>query len=90
MSKTPSKPWFRPKAIGYGSGLPIAWQGWVVLIVYFMITIGAVTGLPFIFPNPAIFLALGFVIVTMASVLLGIICANKTEGGWRWRGHEDT
>ena len=25
------KPWFRARRVGYGTGLPIAWQGWVML-----------------------------------------------------------
>ena len=27
--------WFAPKRFGYGAGLPIAWQGWVVMAAYF-------------------------------------------------------
>ncbi len=26
--------WFRSKRYGYGYGLPIAWQGWVVLLLW--------------------------------------------------------
>ena len=28
--------WFRAKRYGWGWGLPIAWQGWVVLSVWFV------------------------------------------------------
>ncbi len=28
------KPWFRAKKYGYGWGLPVTWQGWVVLLGY--------------------------------------------------------
>jgi hypothetical protein len=28
------KPWFRAKKYGWGWGLPLTWQGWIVLIVY--------------------------------------------------------
>ena len=28
------KPWFRAKKYGLGWGLPVTWQGWVVLIAY--------------------------------------------------------
>ena len=24
--------WFAPKRYGYGAGLPIAWQGWAVIV----------------------------------------------------------
>jgi len=81
----PSKPWFRPKRYGYGSGLPIAWQGWVVYGVYFFVTIGTASGLPIVFPNPAVFFPVTMVVAVVASVILIVICARKTDGGWRWR-----
>ena len=29
--------WFAPQTHGYGSGLPIAWQGWAILSVFLLI-----------------------------------------------------
>lgn len=29
--------WFAPKRYGYGTGLPIAWQGWTLLGGYLML-----------------------------------------------------
>lgn len=29
------KPWFTTKRFGWGWGLPLKWQGWVVYIAYF-------------------------------------------------------
>jgi hypothetical protein len=26
--------WFRGKRIGFGWGLPVRWQGWIVLLIY--------------------------------------------------------
>ena len=26
--------WFAPRRFGYGFGLPIAWQGWAVVLIY--------------------------------------------------------
>ena len=26
--------WFAPKRYGYGSGLPISWQGWAITIAF--------------------------------------------------------
>ena len=34
------KAWFRPKSFGYGSGLLIAWQGWVLLGFHITLIIG--------------------------------------------------
>jgi len=31
--------WFPKKKIGIGWGLPITWQGWLVLLIYFLLTI---------------------------------------------------
>ena len=33
--------WFAPKRYGYGSGLPIAWQGWALMIGYVLVVIAA-------------------------------------------------
>lgn len=30
------KPWFIQKKYGYGWGLPARWQGWVVVVLYFV------------------------------------------------------
>lgn len=69
------KAWFAPKRIGYGSGLPIAWQGWVTLALYFAVLIGAVALPSF----PSLFL------VVAATVALVVVCYTRTAGGWRWR-----
>jgi hypothetical protein len=71
--------WFAPKTYGFGAGLPIAWQGWVVL--------AALLGLPFglmfvLLPaHPGYFqgAVIGF------TVLMLPLIARKTRGGWRWR-----
>jgi len=75
------KPWFRPRRYGLGSGLPIAWQGWVVFALF----VAAVpTSLVFA-PKP-----LNLVLVGIAVAALAVVSAAKTEGGWRWRwGRKD-
>lgn len=71
--------WFAPKLFGYGAGVPIAWQGWAVL-VGFVVVIGtaAATLMP---RHPAIFVAVALV----AGLALTVIAAQHTRGGWRWR-----
>jgi hypothetical protein len=73
--------WFAPKRYGLGTGLPVAWQGWIVSIVYGAIVIGAATGLK---DKP---LALAAA-VSPATILFLFICARTTRGGWRWRWGE--
>src|SRR3546814_14272282 len=37
------RPWFRAKRHGYGTGLPIAWQGWVLLAAHVALIAGVAT-----------------------------------------------
>lgn len=71
--------WFAPKRYGYGSGLPIAWQGWAVYIGYFAL-LGIAT---FLIRDHT--LAGYLSLVVMLTVALMVICARTTRGGWRWR-----
>lgn len=76
--------WFAPKRYGYGSGLPIAWQGWAVYSGYF-----ALLGIATLLIRHHT-LAGYFSVVIMLTVALMVICARTTKGGWRWRwGHTD-
>ena len=73
--------WFAPKSHGLGSGLPIAWQGWAVLLIYTVVLIAA------------ILLLRGKTYATLATTLIAtavllLICAKTTKGGWRWRWGE--
>ena len=73
--------WFEPKRYGYGAGLPIAWQGWVLLAFYVLVISAA--GL--LIPGTLIgYLAL----VVVATAILLKVTAAKTRGGWRWRRGE--
>jgi hypothetical protein len=70
--------WFAPKRHGLGSGRPISWQGWVSLLVYLVVVIGATQ---LINRSPW---AMGSVIVTATAIFI-VIAAKTTRGGWRWR-----
>ncbi len=75
--------WFAPKRYGYGAGLPVAWQGWLVLALYLAIVVLAAALLA---PN----LWAIFSVVIPATVILIVVAAQTTRGGWRWRwGKED-
>jgi len=71
--------WFAPKTLGYGAGLPIAWQGWAVMAA--MIA-GPIALAPVFMPEHPGFFALGAIVYT--TVWLPLI-ARKTRGGWKWR-----
>jgi hypothetical protein len=70
--------WFAAKRYGYGSGLPISWQGWVVLAIYLAIVLGAA----FLFADRWAPLA---ATIVPSTLLFMLICARKTRGGWHWR-----
>ncbi len=70
--------WFAAKRYGYGAGLPIAWQGWVLLAAYM-----AVLGLA-VWLLAAVPIAL-FAVATSATFVLLLIAARTTRGQWRWR-----
>lgn len=73
--------WFPAKRYGWGWGPPTRWQGWVVLIVWF-VAIGVAAALLM----PAHLVAfLGFNLLMI--VLLLLICYAKGEPpAWRWGG----
>lgn len=70
--------WFAAKRYGYGAGMPIAWQGWAIMIGFLAIVIGAIA-----LAGERWWLTLA--IVLPAAALLVLITAKTTRGGWRWR-----
>ncbi len=70
--------WFAPKRYGYGAGIPIAWQGWALLAGFIGFVAGAILLLG---DRPAALIA-AFVPVMLVLIL---IAARTTRGGWRWR-----
>jgi hypothetical protein len=75
--------WFEPKTYGYGAGPPIAWQGWALILAFFVVLgLSAWLVLPHSIP--------AFIVITIgATAALILICAMKTRGGWRWRSGKD-
>jgi len=70
--------WFAAKRYGIGSGLPIAWQGWALLVGYLILVVLAS------FLIPISWLAY-FSLVGFLTGLFILISAKTTRGGWRWR-----
>ena len=74
--------WFAPKSHGYGAGLPIAWQGWLLSIGFLLIaTVGGLILAP---RSIVAFLAL----ILPLTVAFVWIARQTTRGGWRWRWGE--
>jgi hypothetical protein len=70
--------WFAPKPYGYGSGLPLVWQGWALLLVYIIAMIAATLLIPISI------IAFATVAVLLTALII-LISARTTRGGWRWR-----
>jgi hypothetical protein len=73
-----NRPWFRPKRHGYGTGLPIAWQGWLVIALHIALITGVAVllqGRPMLMP----------ICVILAGLAPMPIYRARTEGGWKWR-----
>jgi hypothetical protein len=88
-----NKPWFAPKRYGIGAGLPIAWQGWALMIAYIVIV--SVTApfamlIPyFLYHNWWIATPPFIGVMLIETGVFMVICARKTRGGWRWRWGSD-
>lgn len=71
--------WFEPKLFGYGSGLPVRWQGWALVAAHLVAVI--VAALTLAQRHMALFVA----VAVLVTVPLIVISAQHTRGGWRWR-----
>ncbi|MFZ3483956.1 hypothetical protein [Sphingomonas sp. 3-13AW] len=71
--------WFAPKRFGYGAGMPIAWQGWVLLGGYVAIVLLACR---FVAADHPVGFGIFVAALTLAVLALAAI---HTRGGWRWR-----
>lgn len=72
--------WFSAKKYGWGWGLPSAWQGWVTLLIYFLLL--AVSAYLF---NPETESTAFVFSAIVLTVLLVLVCWAKGEpAAWRW------
>jgi hypothetical protein len=81
MSKHPVY-WFPAKRYGWGWGLPLVWQGWVVILVFGgLLALGAAAWLPTRQTDAF------FIYTSVLCIGLFAICLLKGEPtGWRWGG----
>ena len=78
--------WFAAKRFGFGAGLPIAWQGWVLLGGY-VVVIFILAWLV-----AAHSLAIRVVALLLIAVTTGLFveaARRHTLGGWKWRWGKD-
>lgn len=75
--------WFAPKRLGYGAGLPIAWQGWALITGFIAVT--AVAAVMLVPKHTGLFVA----VAVIGAVALNIVAAQHTRGGWKWRWNDE-
>jgi len=74
--------WFRAKRYGWGWGLPVTWQGWLVLAVFVALLIANTFAFP---PSQQPGLYFGLTVVLVAA--LSVVCWLTGEPPrWRWGG----
>jgi len=71
--------WFPAKKFGWGWGPPRTWQGWLVLVAYVLLVVGAI---PVLRPGQAPLKFIGFSL--LLTLILIAICWMKGEPP-RWR-----
>lgn len=75
-----SRYWFPAKRYGWGWGLPITWQGWVVLALYFVLLALGTWLLP-PHANPHHF---GIFLAVISGLLLWVCKLKGEPPAWRW------
>lgn len=77
--------WFRAKRYGWGWGLPLAWQGWVVLSIY---GVAVLAGIPLLRTTRGTAVYVAYVMA--CSAVLTLVCWLKGEPArWRWGRADD-
>ena len=72
--------WFPAKRYGWGWGLPIAWQGWLVLAAFFVLVLLGIRWFP-----PRQSMPVFFLYIAVITALLTGVCWLKGEPPrWRW------
>jgi len=81
MNNEERKVWFPAKRYGWGWGPPTCWQGWVVIIVFYLLLGGSL----FLFmrnkPHPALFVISTLI---LSSLLIGVCYLKGEKPRWRW------
>lgn len=78
MPPTEKKIWFPAKRYGWGWGLPVCWQGWVVMIVWVLLLVAG---------QILLLRHLGWFVAYAAVLIAGLVGIGFWKGEkprWRW------
>jgi hypothetical protein len=76
-----AKFWFRAKRYGWGWGLPVRWQGWLVFLAYLGLVYG---GIDYFKPQRAVFGLLVYLLVLTAVLIVVVAVKGERPLRWRW------
>lgn len=74
--------WFPAKRYGWGWGLPTAWQGWLVLVVFFLLVI---VGVFAVLPGYG-HVAFSAYVALLVGLLIVVCWLTGEPPHWRWGG----
>lgn len=77
---TETEYWFPAKRYGWGWGLPITWQGWLVLAAFILLLVAGA----YLFPpkkTPVGYLAY---VAVLSAALVGVCWLKGEPPRWRW------
>jgi hypothetical protein len=78
----PTNIWFPAKRYGWGWGLPVSWQGWVVLAAFALLIVVGIL----LFPPTRDTVAFVIYVIALNVVLVAICYAKGEKPSWRWGG----
>jgi hypothetical protein len=73
--------WFPAKRYGFGWGLPVRWQGWVVLLLYFVMLLG---GVAYFRAQQNVRGSWAYLIGLTAILIVIIAAKGERPLKWRW------
>ncbi len=79
MEPNEKKIWFPAKRYGWGWGMPVCWQGWVVFAVWFALL--ATVGTFLMLKHPLLYVPY---VLVLTLALCGVCHLKGEKPRWRW------
>ena len=73
--------WFPVKQYGWGWGLPVRWQGWVVFASYLALMYA---GIQYLRPQRNVVGLLMYLAVLTRALIVIVVAKGERPAGWRW------
>ena len=76
--------WFPVKRFGWGWGLPVRWQGWAVVAIYFALMYA---GIDYFRPQRNVVGMLVYLGILTVALVAIIVAKGERPAAWRWGKH---